>query len=176
MKYIRLILNIIKCVYSFSADPELFGSKNRREEKSALASEFKGIAADTQKNIDIAQAKNPFESAAAKSAMARTKAGSDQMQKRMLNVLGSGATAESAVASQGAASKALGAAAGQIATGAEAMKKQEVSQLRGLKAGQQAQYSGLSQAATNERGSGWRDLFSFLNPLGAMKGGVDASQ
>lgn len=155
-----------------SADPNLFGSIKRRKEKAELADTFTGRAADVEGDIKQVQAVNPFESAAAKSAMKRASRGAKAMQTRTLNVLGAGASPEALIAAQGATGEALGSAAGQIATGAEAMKGREVSELRRLKAGYEGQAAGIKQSSIEERGSGWRDAFSLLDTVAGGVGGA----
>jgi hypothetical protein len=176
MRLLLSIFNVIRNAYSFSADPNLFGSKKRREEKEDLAGEFTEKGVDVEHEIAGVKTQNPFESAAAKSAMTRASSSAKQYQTRFLNTMGANASAESIVAAQGATGKAIGTAAGEIATGAEAMKKQELSELRGLKAGYEGQASGLAQSAIDERGSGWKDAFSALGSIsGAIKGGIGAA-
>jgi hypothetical protein len=172
MKLISLIFNVIKCVYLSSADPNLFGSVKRRKGKASIAGEFKSMAGDTQAEIEAIKSKDPFQSAAAKGAMTRTARGAKQMQTRMLNVMGAGATPEALVASQGAVGEALGGAAGQIAVGAEAQKAQELARLRSEKMGQMGTYAGIKTSAEEERGSGWRDLFQGIDALGGLATGI----
>jgi hypothetical protein len=171
MKLILSIFNVLRNAYSFSADPNLFGSRKRREGKSAIANEFKTMASETQREIDILKSENPFESAGAKSAMARTKRNVKQMQTRMFNTMGAGATPEAIIAAQGTATEAIGGAAGEIAVGAEAQKANELAQLRGEKMGEMGTYAGIKKSAEEERGSGWNTLFQGISSLGGLATG-----
>ncbi|MDD4971893.1 MAG: hypothetical protein PHT07_20905 [Paludibacter sp.] len=130
------------------------------------------MATGTQDQIDQIKAENPFESAGAKAAMARASSGAKQMQTRMLNTMGAGATPEAIVGAQGAASQALGSAAGEIAAGAEANKANQISNLRGEKTQQMGMYGGMSASAEAERGSGWDTLFKGINALGSFASGA----
>jgi hypothetical protein len=172
MKLLLSIFNVIRNAYSFSTDPNLFGSRKRRKGKTAIANEFKTMAGETQGDIDILKAQNPWETAAAKSAMAKTKRNVEQMQTRMFNTMGTGATPEAIIAGQGAATEALGATAGEIAVGAEARKAAELAQLRGEKMGEMSQYAGIKSSAEDERGSGWNTLFQGIDALGSLATGV----
>ena len=172
MKLLLLIFNVLSSAYSFSADPNLFGSKHREIEKKRLGQEFKSMAGDTQAEIEAVKSRDPFQSAGAKSAMARTSRGAKQMQTRMLNVMGAGATPEALVTATGAVGEAEAATAGQIAVGAEAQKTAELAQLRGEKMGQMGQYAGIKTSAVEERGSGWSTLFQGIDALGNLATGV----
>jgi hypothetical protein len=172
MKLLLSIFNVLRNAYSFSADPNLFGSKKRREGKSAIANEFKSMAGDTQQDIDILKSQNPWETAGAKSAMKGTKRNVKQMQTRMFNTMGAGATPEAIIAAQGQATEAIGGAAGEIAVGAEAQKTAELARLRGEKMGEMGQYAGIKQSAEDERGSGWNTLFQGISSLGSLATGV----
>lgn len=172
MKYIWLILDIVRCAYSFSADPHLFGSKKRRKAKSSIASEFKTMAGETSDKLKELETQNPFETAAAKSAMTSARRGAKEMETRMLNVLGNQATPEAIIAAQGKTQEALGSAAGQIAVGAEAQKKTEEARLRGEQMGQMGTYAGIKSASEDERGSGWNTLFQGIDSLGNVASGV----
>jgi len=101
----------------------------RRHGKEQLANEYKQMATGTQEQIDLVKSENPFESAGAKAAMAQASQGARQMQTRMLNTMGAGASPEAVVGSQGATNEALGSAAGSIAVGAEANKQNRISNL-----------------------------------------------
>lgn len=178
MKFIRIIFAAFINAYMPSADPNLFGIKSRSKQFRELSDESKASADKVQSEIDALKSENPFESAAAKSAMAKASSTAKQMQTRMLNAMGGNTNPEAMVAVQGNTNEALGSAAGKIATGAEALKKQETNRLRGLKLGYESQASGLKQNAISEQGSGWRNFISYVsNPLsGALKGGSSASQ
>ena len=172
MKIISLITSILNCVYFSSADPNLFGSKKRREGKANIAGEFKSMAGETQKEIDELKTQNPFESAAAKSAMTKASRNAKQMQKRMFNTMGAGASPEAIIGAQGAMNEAVGATTGAIAVGAEAHKKQELAQLRGEKAGQMGAYGQMQSSSEDERGSGWQTLFQGIDALGSVASGI----
>nr|WP_319265285.1 hypothetical protein [uncultured Draconibacterium sp.] len=165
------IFQVIISVFG-SADPNLFGSRKRRKEKSGLAGEFKTMANDTQNEIDTLKASNPFDSAAAKSAMKRATRNARQYQTRALNTMGANASAEAVVASQQATAEGIGAAAGSIASGAEANKINQVNSLRGLQQNQLGTYGAMKGDSINERGSGWKDFFSSLDSVGNLASGV----
>lgn len=166
------ILEVLVNVFFSPADPELFGSRKRRKAKEKLAEEMKSMANKTQEEIDALKAVNPFESASAKSAMATSSRRAKQMQNRFGNMLGANATPESIIAAQGATQQAIGATAGDIATGAEANKLAQIGQLRGIKGAQQGQYANISTSAIDERGSGWNTLFQGVQALGGLAEGV----
>lgn len=179
MKTVNNILRVIINAFFSSATPYLFGSKKRREAKEGLADQYKVQAVQTQADIKKAQIANPFESAAYKSAMATVSRKGKQTQQRFANVMGANANPEAALAAQQATQQAVAGTAGDIAVGAEAQKKAEIGQLRGLKEQQLGQAAQMRQAAINEQGSGWRDLFSAVGGLtpmvsGALKGGSAA--
>lgn len=171
------VIAIVNVFFS-SADPNLFGSRKRRKKLEAEARKAKRYAQEYDTKIEQVEAQNPFESAAAKSAMKSATLKTKQIQNRYLNQLGGSASPEAVIASQGQTQSALGDAMGNIATGAEAMKKQELSQLENRKAGMLGQSLALGQAAANEIGSGWRDFYgTMINPLaGGIKGGIQGSQ
>jgi hypothetical protein len=171
MKLFQHILQVIRSVYG-SADPNLFGSNKRRKEKAGLADEFKSLSDNTQNEIDALQASNPFDSAAAKSAMKRATRTARQYQTRAANMMGANASAEAIVASQQAASEAIGEAAGSIATGAEANKNNQANALRGLQQNQMGSYGAIKTSSIDERGSGWKDFFSSLDSIGQFASGV----
>lgn len=172
MKLLQFILNTITTVFFTSADPNLFGSRKRRKGKEDLAAKFESRAADTQGEIDILKTKNPFEGAAAKSAMATSKRNATQIQQRYANMLGGNASAESLVAAQGATQEAVAGTAGDIAVGSEANKAAQLAQLRGEKMGMQSQAGAIEQSSIEERGSGWSTLFQGLDALGGIAEGV----
>lgn len=171
MKLFVHILQVIRSVYG-SADPNLFGSQKRRKEKAGLAAEFQTMADNTQNEIDQLKAQNPFESAGAKLAMKKASLGARQMQTRALNTMGANASPEAIIAAQGASSEALGAAAGEIAAGAEANKNNQLNALRNLQQNQLGTYAGIKSDSINERGSGWSDFFNSLGSVGSLASGV----
>ena len=172
MKLLRFVFTIIYQVFFTSADPNLFGSRKRRKEKEKLSKEARGYAAETQGEIEALQAQNPFESAAAKSAMAQSARRSKQMATRYANMMGAGATPEAMIASQQAVTEGAGATAGQIAVGAEAQKQAQLNALRQQKMAQQSQAIGLAKSAAEERGSGWNTLFQGMSAFGSMLSGA----
>ena len=174
MKLLCLIFRVIVNTYFSSADPNLFGSVKRREGKQNIANEFKAMATGTQAEIDKVKAENPFESAGAKAAMAKASTGAKQMQTRMFNSMGAGATPEAIIAAQGSATEALGSAAGQIAAGAEANAANKISNLQGQKTQQMGMYGQQSNSAESERGSGWNTLFQGIDSLGKLASGVSS--
>lgn len=167
-----LLVRVLVNTYFTSADPNLFGSKKRREDKEGIASEFKTMAGETQKEIDEVRTLNPFEGAAAKSLMAEASRSAQQMQKRNLNVLGNQASPEALIAMQGATNQAVGSAAGQIAVGAEANQANQIANLQRMKTGQMGMYGNMGASAAEERGSGWNTLFQGINSLGSLASGV----
>ena len=172
MKIINLLLRSLVCVLFTSADPNLFGSRKRRKEKEGLAKEMRADADRTQEEIDLLKSENPFESAAAKSAMATSARNSKQMAQRYANMMGANASPEAMIAAQGATQGAVAGAAGQIAVGAEANKANQIAQLRGEKNAQLGQSYQTQQSAIDERGSGWTTFFSGLSSLGGLASGV----
>lgn len=120
-----------------SATPNFFGARRSRELEKSFQKDWNA----TQENIDVLGSMNPFQSAAAKSAMAKASQNANQMKNRMLNSMGAGASPESVIAASGETNQALGAAAGQIATGAEANKNTQLNALRSLKSQQMNQHS-----------------------------------
>lgn len=172
MRLFHLILKVVINAYFTSADPNLFGSIKRRQGKQNIANEYKAMATGTQAEIDQIKAENPFESAGAKAAMAKASLGARQMQTRMLNTMGAGASPEAIIAAQGATNEALGSAAGQIAVGAEANKANRISNLQQQKTQQMGMYGNMGASAENERGSGWSTLFQGIEALGKVASGV----
>lgn len=179
MKLLTYFLYAVTNTFFTSATPNLFGSVKRRKEKEALAADYKQQAADTAEDILQKQIENPFESAAAKSAMAASTRKARQTQKRFANVIGGQTNPEALVGAQQATQEAIANTAGDIAVGAEAQKKAELAQLRGEKTLALDKSAQLRQAAVNERGSGWRDFFSMIQGTkpfssAAMKGAASA--
>ena len=171
MKFLTLIFQVFYSTYFSGADPNLFGSRKRRRDKQNIANEFKSLADETQGNIDMFKTQNPFETAAAKSAMARVSRNAKEMQTRLLNTLGTNASPEAVIASQGAANEATGSAAGQIAVGAEALKQNQIANEERLKTSQLGMYGQMGSAAADERGSGWSTLFQGIDALGKLASG-----
>ncbi len=172
MKLLCLIFRVLVNTYFSSADPNLFGSKSRRVGKQNIANEYKAMATGTQAEIDKVKAENPFESGGSRAAMANASRGAKAMETRMFNTMGAGATPEAIIAAQGAATEALGSAAGQIAVGAEANQENKINNLEGRKMQQIGMYGQQSNAAEAERGSGWNTLFQGISALGSVASGV----
>ena len=150
----------------------MYGSRKRIKQTSALANEFKTAANETQREIDMLKSANPFESAAAKSAMATASQNSKQFYNRAMNQLGANASPEAIVAAQGAATAGQSGAAGSIAVGAEANKLNEINALRGLKENQMKTYGATKQSSINQIGTGWKDFFSSLDSIGDLASAV----
>jgi len=175
MRLLQFFIQALVNSYSFSANPNLFGSKNRMKSMNKVAEGFNTQAGETQSEIDALQSQNPFETAAAKAAMAKASRTSKQMLTRNLNVMGANATPEALIASQGALNEGVGAAAGEIASGAEANQKNEVANLRGLKANQLGASGQARMGAAQQYGSGWSTLFQGIDSLGNILSGVGAA-
>jgi hypothetical protein len=161
MKIIRIIFAAIINAYMPSADPNLFGSKKLDK----VAGMARSRADETTNEISKLESENPFESAGAKAAMAKASRTARQMSTRMLNTMGGNASPEALVAAQGNINEGIGAAAGEIATGAEANKKREIMQLRGLKEQQLGEYGQYKNAAVNAKMQGWGTLFDGIGKL-----------
>lgn len=174
----HLFHSLINTFFS-SATPNLFGSKKRRKEREDLSESFKTYASETQKEIDELKSKNPFESAAAKSAMAESSRKAKQIQQRFANTMGGNINPETLIASQQASQEAIAETAGDIATGSEANKAAQLAQLRGEKAAQLGQSAMIKQSAIDERGQGWKDFFgafeSVTSSLGNLSSGAGAA-
>lgn len=176
MKILKNILNSVVNVFFTSADPNLFGiggfvgdildgGEGKRDSASKkLSKRQQGYADETQLDIDTARSRNPFESAAAKSALATASRRAKQIQKRYANQMGGRASAESMVASQGATQSAIAGATGAIATGAEAQKANEIARLRSEKAGYRGQSASTEQGRIDNIGSGWKHFFTNVLP------------
>lgn len=164
MKLFRFILSAFINAYKPSADPNLFGSKKINK----VAGLARARAEETQKDIDAAQSENPFESAAAKSAMTKASQTSKQMQNRMLNTMGGNASPEALIAAQGNLNQSTGSVAGQIATGAEQTKQNEIMRLRGLKEQQMGEYG-------NQKGNAVNAANKAVDLVGQIAQGVGAA-
>lgn len=168
MKLFRFILSAFINAYKPSADPNLFGSKKLNK----VAGLARARADETQKDIDAAQSENPFESAAAKSAMTKASQTSKQMQTRMLNTMGGNASPEALIAAQGNLNQSTGSVAGQIATGAEQNKQNEIMRLRGLKEQQMGEYGNYKKSALDAVNQGFGTVFNGISSLGKAASGV----
>jgi hypothetical protein len=168
MKIFNHFLSVITSVFLSSATPNLFGSQKRKKAKAELAGTFKEAAGETQKEIEALKVQNPFETAAAKSAMTEASRRAKQTQQRFANVLGGNINPEAVIAAQQASQEAVAGTAGDIATGAEANKAAQLAQLRGEKAGQLQQSAGIQMESIAEQGQGWKDFFSSLDSIGNL--------
>jgi len=143
----------------------MFGAVNKRKKLQKLGLQSLDNANATQNEIDILKSENPFESAAAKSAMAKASRTSRQMQTRLLNTMGTQASPEALVAAQGSLNEGIGGAAGEIAAGAESNKNQQLNALRGLKEGQFGQYQNQYAAGEMQRGTGALQTIDSIGKL-----------
>lgn len=165
MKFIKIIFAAFINAYMPSADPNLFGSNDRREGYDKLAEEYKVEANKTQAEIDALKSENPFESAAAKSAMTKAKQTSTQMYNRLGNMMGGNASSEALVAAQGNLNQGIGSAAGQIATGAEANKNNQLNVLAERKRQFMSSYGSARSGAQEQKGSGAEQLFDQFDSI-----------
>ena len=172
MKILRILVSAFINAYKPSADPNLFGSKKRIKSMYKTAEVFTKEAAGTQGDIDKLESENPFESAGAKSAMAKASRTANQMQTRLLNTMGGNASPEALIAAQGNLNEGIGGAAGEIAAGAEQNKNRQSMYLKGLKSSQQGQYGQHANNAASQYGSGWNTLFQGIDSLGGVLEGV----
>jgi hypothetical protein len=191
MKLINHFLLTVIDYFLTSATPNLFGSQRRRKEKGAEAASYRNVIregqAKTQAELDkeIAQtvSTNPFEGAAAKSAMATASRKAKQAQKRFGNIMGGTTNPEAIIAAQQATQEAVSGTAGDIAVGADAQKQSKLDALRREKRASRAGYAAqeaigtqMKEAAINERGAGWRDFFSIFGKSlgGGAQGAISA--
>lgn len=168
MKIFRILFAAIINAYTPSADPNLFGSKKLDK----VAGMARSRADETQAQINKLESENPFESAGAKAAMAKASRTARQMSTRMLNTMGGNASPEALVAAQGNLNQGIGAAAGEIAVGAEANQKNEIANLRGLRENQMGQYGQMKNAAVQTKLQGWGTLFDGIGKLAEGAGVV----
>ena len=156
----------------FTASPEFFGSLDRIRKLHDLSEKTEARAGEVDAEIAAERIKNPFESAAAKSAMAQSVRKSRQIQQRYANMLGAGTNPEALVAAQGATQDAIAGTAGDIATGAEALKSANINTLQNRKMAYQNQAAQQEQASINEIGSGWKDFFTMTSQIGSTVGNL----
>lgn len=168
MRLITFFIQALVNLYSFSANPNLFGSK-KIDKVAGLA---RTRAEGTQTDMESLQSMNPFETAAAKSAMAKASRTSKQMQNRMFNMMGDNASPEAVIAAQGTVNEGLGATAGAIAAGAEANKDRQIMQLRGLKEQQMGEYGQQKNQAVNTNLKGWSTVFQGIDAAGGILEGI----
>lgn len=143
----------------------MFGSKKIKK----VAEGYEAMAQETQKDIDLLNAENPFESASSKSAMVKAAQNAQQFYNRSMNTMGAGATPEAMIAAQGATQQAMGSAAGQIATGAEASKTAQLNSLQSL---QQRQSENAGSTKVDAVKTGWNNFFNMIPAVGQIAQGV----
>lgn len=148
----------------------MFGMKG----KIKIANEFDALADQTQKEIDVLKSQNPFETAAAKSAMAKASQNAQSFYNRGLNVMGANASPEAIVAAQGEAGQAVAGAAGNIAVGAEANRNQQTNVLRNLQQQEMGTAANIKIGAVD---TAWDNFFKTLDVASkfASAGGQAAS-
>ena len=137
--------------------------------KFKIASEFDALADQSRQEIDSLKSQNPFETAAAKSAMAKASQGAQGYYSRAMNSMGGNASPEAQIAAQGVAGQTIGNAAGQIAVGAEANK---TNQLNALKSLQQQQMSTSAGIKTQAIDAVWDNMFRTVDAAGSAMSGA----
>jgi len=172
MNKLNYLLSAFKNTFFSSADPHFFGANKRRKEKAKLANSYKEMAGETQKEIDALRIQNPFETAAAKSAMSEASRKAKQTQQRFANILGGNTNPEALLSAQQATQEAIAGTAGDIATGAEANKAAQLAQLRNEKQNQLGQSTALKMASIDEYGQGWKDFLGNLESATSSIGNI----
>lgn len=163
----RTIIAVIKSVFLMSADRNFFGSRRSKKLEEAFQNDWKS----TQNDIESLTTMNPFQSAAAKSAMAKASTNAKMMQNKVLNTMGmAGATPEAIIAAEGQAQQAVGDAAGQIAVGAEANKNAQLNALKGLKNQQMGMESQQIQNTAAAQAMGIEAIGKGLEGAGGVAG------
>ena len=137
--------------------------------KFKIASEFDALADQSKNEIEALKAQNPFETAAAKSAMAKASLGAQNYYSRAMNTMGANASPEAQIAAQGQAGQTLGSAAGEIAVGSEANK---TNQLNALKSLQQQQMSTAAGIKTQAIDQAWQNMFKTVDTAGSVMSGA----
>lgn len=137
--------------------------------KFKIASEFDALADQSRQEIDSLKSQNPFETAYAKSAMAKASQGAQGYYSRAMNSMGGNASPEAQIAAQGEAGQTIGNAAGQIAVGAEANK---TNQLNALKSLQQQQMSTSAGIKTQAIDAAWDNMFKTVDAAGGVMSGA----
>ena len=137
--------------------------------KFKIASEFDALADQSKNEIEALKAQNPFETAAAKSAMAKASLGAQNYYSRAMNTMGANASPEAQIAAQGQAGQTLGSAAGEIAVGYEANK---TNQLNALKSLQQQQMSTAAGIKTQAIDQAWQNMFKTVDTAGSVMSGA----
>lgn len=140
--------------------------------KFKIASEFDALADQSQNEIEALKAQNPFETAAAKSAMAKASLGAQNYYSRAMNTMGANASPEAQIAAQGQAGQTLGSAAGEIAVGSEANKTAQINALKTLQQNQMATAAGIKTQAIDQA---WQNMFNAVDTAGGVMSGAGQS-
>lgn len=137
--------------------------------KFKIASEFEALADQSKNEIEALKAQNPFETAAAKSAMAKASLGAQNYYSRAMNTMGANASPEAQIAAQGQAGQTLGSAAGEIAVGSEANKTAQINALKTLQQNQMATAAGIKTQAIDQA---WQNMFKAVDTAGGVMSGA----
>ena len=137
--------------------------------KFKIASEFDALADQSKNEIEALKAQNPFETAAAKSAMAKASLGAQNYYSRAMNTMGANASPEAQIAAQGQAGQTLGSAAGEIAVGSEANKTAQINALKTLQQNQMATAAGIKTQAIDQA---WKNMFKAVDTAGGVMSGA----
>jgi len=137
--------------------------------KFKIASEFDALADQSKNEIEALKAQNPFETAAAKSAMAKASLGAQNYYSRAMNTMGANASPEAQIAAQGQAGQTLGSAAGEIAVGSEANKTAQINALKTLQQNQMATAAGIKTQAIDQA---WQNMFKAVDTAGGVMSGA----
>ena len=137
--------------------------------KFKIASEFDALADQSKNEIEALKAQNPFETAAAKSAMAKASLGAQNYYSRAMNTMGANASPEAQIAAQGQAGQTLGSAAGEIAVGSEANKTAQINALKTLQQNQMATAAGIKTQAIDQA---WQNMFNAVDTSGGVMSGA----
>ena len=137
--------------------------------KFKIASEFDALADQSKNEIEALKAQNPFETAAAKSAMAKASLGAQNYYSRAMNTMGANASPEAQIAAQGQAGQTLGSAAGEIAVGSEANKTAQINALKTLQQNQMATAAGIKTQAIDQA---WQNMFNAVDTAGGVMSGA----
>lgn len=137
--------------------------------KFKIASEFDALADQSKNEIEALKAQNPFETAAAKSAMAKASLGAQNYYSRAMNTMGANASPEAQIAAQGQAGQTLGSAAGEIAVGSEANKTAQINALKTLQQNQMATAAGIKIQAIDQA---WENMFKAVDTAGGVMSGA----
>lgn len=137
--------------------------------KFKIASEFDALADQSKNEIEALKAQNPFETVAAKSAMAKASLGAQNYYSRAMNTMGANASPEAQIAAQGQAGQTLGSAAGEIAVGSEANKTAQINALKTLQQNQMATAAGIKIQAIDQA---WENMFKAVDTAGGVMSGA----